>query len=322
MRRAAVAAIAGIGAALAFAAPAMADSANLSVTRTDGQVDPVADVARVFTLSGASNAPQRVYVKHREPGGAGCAPSASSDSGDSALNSNLVSWWGEEVNGAFSFQKAITWADPGPELFCIWLAPSSSSVVTPIPMTIDFRRAGGTISATVSPAVPKPGATMTAQIIGTSEAAKYVYATIENAATACAPTFGSSTGTRLLNGQAANGSFSFAPTAAAPSAGNHQLCLWLADSSSDTAPVAGPQSIPFAVVAPPKPCSVPSVTRGAISLGTARKRLAKRHCRVGTVRFVRSRSVRRGKVIRFSPKGPRALAPGAAVGIVVSRGRR
>jgi hypothetical protein len=316
MRRASLALIVGMAIALAAAGSAMADAAQLTVTRTDGQADPTADVARVFTLSGTSNTPQRVYVKHREPGGAGCAPSANSDSGDEAY------WYGEQVNGNFKFQRAATWYDPGPELFCIWLATSSSAVVTPIPQTIDFRRAGGTITATITPAVPKPGQTMTAQISGSSEAPKSAYATIERAATPCAPTYASSIGSQLLSQSDVNGAFSYAATATAPSAGNYQLCLWLADSSTDAAPIAGPQAIPFAVVAPPKPCVVPSVARGAITLRTARKRLARKRCRVGAVRYVRSRTIRRGRVVRFSPKGPRRLSPNAAVTVIVSAGRR
>ena len=309
----------GMVAAMALAGPALADSAQLSVTRTDGQVDPAADVPRVFTVSGATAAPRRLYVKHRAPGGAACAASAESDSG-----SRFESWYwyGEAVNGAFKFQEAGTWSAPGPRMFCIWLASTSDEVTTPITQTLDFRKAGGTISAVVTPTVPAPGRSMTVEIAGSSEAPKRVFATVENAATACAPTSGSSVGTRLVDSAAANGAFSITRTATAPAAGNWQLCLWLADSSDDLAPVAGPQSIPFAVVAPPKRCKVPAVTRGAITLRTARSRLSRKHCRVGAVRYVRSRTVRRGRVIRLSPKGPRTLSPNAAVTVVVSAGRR
>ena len=302
-------------AAVGIAEVARADSAGLSITRTDGQVDPAADVPRVFTVTGTTEAPKRLYVTHREPGGAPCAPTAYSDSGD-----DLDYFYGLSVNGAFSFQQAITWREAGPEMFCLWLASTSETVATPITQVVDFRRAGGTISATLTPTVPRPGATVTVQVTGNSEAPKYAYATLENAGAACAPTYDSAGGTELLS-SSVNGLFSLSMTATAPSAGNYQLCLWLAESSSDAAPVAGPQAIPFSVVAPPAPCRVPAIARGAITLRTARSRLARKHCRVGAIRYVRSRTVRRGRVIRLSPRGPRTLAPGAAVTVIVSRGR-
>jgi hypothetical protein len=296
---------------LALAGVARADNASLSVTTTDGQVDPAADVPRVFTVSGATSAPTQLYVKYRAAGGSPCAPTAYSDSGDW-----LDGFVEQDVNGAFKIQRAFTWPSPGTVMFCVWIASRSSTVTNPITQVIDFRKAGGTISATLNPVVPRPGSSFSVQVTGTSEAPKRVFATFEHAGTPCAPTYRSATGTGFIDSMDVNGAFSFAKMATAPSAGNHQLCLWLADSSDDLAPVAGPQSIQFSVVAPPRPCTVPSVARGAITLGTAKRRIAKRHCRVGTIRYVRSR------VVRLSPRGPRTLAPGSAVGIVVSAGRR
>jgi hypothetical protein len=316
--RFAAACVIGMILGLACAGPALADSATLSVTRTDGQVDPAADVPRVFTVSGATSAPTRIYVRHREPGGAPCGPNALSDSGQSLSDD----FYGASVNGAFKLQVVLNWTGPGQELFCIWIAPTSSTVVTPITQVLDFRRPGGSISATLDPIVPRPGSSFTFVVSGTSEAPKSVYVTVENAATPCAPTAGSAAGTWLVEGDDVNGQYAITRSATAPPAGSYQLCLWLANSSSDLSPVAGPQSIPFSVVAPPKPCRVPALARGSVTLRTARKRLAKRGCRTGSIRYVRSRSVRRGRVLRLSPKGPRSLAPGAAVKVVVSGGRR
>src|ERR1035437_824198 len=60
---------------------ALADSATITVDNTSGQSDPATQLPRVFTLTGVSAAPESVFVKYRSPGGAPCAPSAQSDSG-------------------------------------------------------------------------------------------------------------------------------------------------------------------------------------------------------------------------------------------------
>jgi hypothetical protein len=304
----------------AFSGTAAADSASLSVTTTGGQSDPVADVARTFTITGNTASPKNIYVAHRPAGGAACAPSASTDTGDNNF------WYGEDVNGDFSFSRAYTWNDgPGSFQFCIWIADNSSQVVTPITQVITFRSPSGTISATLDPAVPRPGQTTTVTVTGRSEAPKSVYATIRRAGGApCAATFDADVDSSegLFSGNDVNGAFSESTTMAQERAGDYLLCLWLAETGRDTKPVAGPQPIPFTVAAPPRPsCVVPRVRRG-MRLATVKRRIRRAHCRVGKVRKRRSGSVRRGRVIKTSlPRGTR-LKNRARVGIVVSRGRR
>jgi hypothetical protein len=66
-------------------------------------------------------------------------------------------------------------------------------------------------------------------------------------------------------------------------------------------------------------CVVPRL-RG-MTLASARRSLARAHCRLGRVRRARSRA-RRGRVISQSRRPGARLAAGARVNVVVSRGRR
>jgi Tol biopolymer transport system component len=78
-------------------------------------------------------------------------------------------------------------------------------------------------------------------------------------------------------------------------------------------PLGTPQPPP----APPVKCSVPRVIGTRIAV--ARKRIARAHCSVGSVRRIHAAARRAGKVIRQSPR-PGAVRPrGAKVSLVVGR---
>lgn len=68
---------------------------------------------------------------------------------------------------------------------------------------------------------------------------------------------------------------------------------------------------------PPARCRVPRVV--GKRLAPARRAIRARHCRVGRVRYLRSRRAR-GRVISQRPRAGRTLANGARVNLVVSRG--
>jgi hypothetical protein len=76
------------------------------------------------TVVGSSEAAENVYAKIRRAGGAACAPSYDSDSGDSLID-------GQSANGNFSVQAMTTQAQAGKYLICLWLADSGDST-TPI----------------------------------------------------------------------------------------------------------------------------------------------------------------------------------------------
>lgn len=325
-----VAAIMAVG--LAAAAPAFADSASLTVTNTAGESDPAADLPRVFTVSGATAAPERVFVKTRAVGGAPCAPSADSDTGERVEEGFSTLAWETEVNGAFSISKVISWGSPGPALFCIWIASTRESITTPIPQVITFRSPSGTIAATISPPVPKPGENATLTVLGTSEAPEEAFAKLRPAGgAACAPDFSADPGTSLLDySNAVNGAYQLKSTFSEAAAGSYVICLWLASSSSSIPAVAGPQPIPFTVgypppppppPPPPAPCVVPRV--GARTrLTTIERQIRAAHCRVGRIHYARARRVKRGYVIGVSPHPRSLLSHGAAVSVIVSLGHR
>ena len=80
-----------------------------------------------------------------------------------------------------------------------------------------------------------------------------------------------------------------------------------------------PQSrVNFAVSLGPRPCRVPPV-RGR-KLSVARAAITRRACRVGKVTRVRSRKVKRGRVVSQSPRPGTTLPNLGKVNLVVSRG--
>lgn len=313
-------------ATLVLCAQALADSASISVTNTAGQSDPAAEVPRVFTVSGATSAPEHIFIKYRNPGGAPCAATASTDTG--RWFENYSDEYLSGVNGAFSFSHAGTWGSTGTFVFCIWIAPDDDTIVaTPITQTITFRSPTGTITATLNPLIPRPGQQATVTITGASEAPENVYATIRPAGGApCATSYEADSGQSLVDGKGVNGSFSLEATTTQSSAGTYLICLWLASSANSTQPIAGPQPETFTVSAPPPPppppppCVVPSF-RSRTHLATAEDRIRVGHCSVGKIYYTTSRRVRKGAVIRLGAKPGSELPPQAAVAIVVSTGR-
>lgn len=315
--RVVLAVAAAVVAALALAGPALADSATLTVNNNSGQSDPVGEVPRVFTVSGTAAVSEYLFVRYRAPGGAACAPTADSDSG-----SELYEFYGNEVNGSFSFQNAKTFSS-GTYMFCIWLADSDTTVTSPITETITFRRPTGTISATFDPVVLSPGHQGTVTVTGTSEAPKEVFATVRAAGGQCAPTADADTGSNLIGGESVNGAFSVQRTLT-EDAGSYVLCLWLADSDTDASPIAGPQAVPFTVgfpAAPAPACKVPGFNR-TMKLSKIERKLAKAHCGVGAITRRHSKKVKRGYVLGLNPGSYTVLPNGSAVNVTISSGKK
>jgi hypothetical protein len=307
-------ALAAAGMLLMTAGQAFADSGALTVTDGTGKSDPAAGLPRVFTVTGNASTAEELFLKFRPAGGAPCAPSYDTDSGESLIG-------GRDVNGNYSEQTTYTMSDAGTYTFCIWLADYSSAVSSPITQTIAFRRPTGSITASFSPVTPRPNRPFTISVSGSAEAPTEAFAALQPAGAACAPTFDTDPGESLVSGQDVNGAFSFQVTDSGEKAGNYTLCLWLADFSSDPNPTAGPQPEPLSIVAPPRRCVVPKLPHNR-RLSTVKRRIRAAHCKVGAIRFSRHTHVRRGRVVRLSPRSGRRLAHNALVSIVVSRRRR
>lgn len=316
------AALAAVLSLACVSAPAaLADSASIDFLDATGKSDPVAGIGRTYALTGSSQAEKRVYVKVRAPGGAPCAPAAGTDPGDLIRGpsySGDTRWYGTQVNGSFNLTFNNIWPSAGTFLFCIWIADSASATASPIAQTITFRSPTGTISATTSPVTPLTGQATTVTITGASEAPQDVYAKVRVAGGApCGPSYSVDPGKSVLFGREVNGAFSTTTSIKQSMPGTYLICLWLADSSDDTTPVAGPQPVTYSVAAP---CVVPAVGR-KMTLKRARDALAKANCSAGSVTSKRARKRKKGRVIKFKPKSGRRLEPGATVAIVVSKGK-
>ena len=70
---------------------------------------------------------------------------------------------------------------------------------------------------------------------------------------------------------------------------------------------------------PPARCKVPK-TKG-MKLATAEKALRKAHCKVGKVKWVKSRKLRKGRVMSTTPHAGHKLAAGSKIKLFVSKGR-
>jgi hypothetical protein len=252
----ALAVVVAIGMTLLGAGPAHADSASMTVTATDGTPDPVADVSRVFTIAGTATAPKDLFVKYRAVGGAPCATTYLEDTGV------RFGWSYQGVNGAFSLKHAATWGTPGSFMFCYWLAADDDVISTPFTQVITFRPPSGTITATFNPIMPLVNQLAIATITGSTETPAQVFGKVRPAGgAACAPTFLQDSGRSVIGYENVNGAFSKPATVTQAAAGNHVLCLWLADSDSDPTPISGPQPQPFTVLAPPRQGSKITLTR-------------------------------------------------------------
>jgi hypothetical protein len=207
----------------------------------------VAYIARVFTVNGSGPAGTYLYMKQRPAGGASCAPTAYDDSGRLSTG-----FYGLPVNGSFSFQRAWTWDAPGSWTFCIWVAPSETTIASAIAQTVSFRTPAAQMGVSIHPSSPAVGQRAEITVAGDTEAPRRIWLKLRPAAGGgCAQTYDADPGQGLIDGWDANGSFDAKRYSTATAAGQYLLCAWLAGSSWDPWPVSGPQALTYTVVPPP-----------------------------------------------------------------------
>ena len=171
----------------------------------------------------------------------------------------------------------------------------------------------------MAPITPQAGQVATVTIAGSSEAPKRVYAKLRPAGGApCATSYDADSGRNLVGGTNVNGAFSVPATTTQTTAGQYLICLWLADSTSDGAPVAGPQPALFSVTAP---CVVPAADRFT-TLASYLATLGPANCVAGAQRYTASNTYPRGTIVRVTPAAGTSLAPRAAVALLISSGKR
>jgi hypothetical protein len=95
-----------------------------TISATVNPLTPTPGQQATVTVTGSSEAPEKVFAKIRTAGGAPCAPTYEADTG-----SDLIE--GQNVNGSFSDQATTTQSKAGTYLICLWLA-SSANDTSPI----------------------------------------------------------------------------------------------------------------------------------------------------------------------------------------------
>lgn len=104
---------------------------NGTITATVNPITPTPDEKATITVTGSSEAPEKVFAKIRPSGGAPCAQTYDADTGSSLIDE-------QEVNGAFTEQATTTQSTAGTYLICLWLASSpndTSPIAGPQPET-------------------------------------------------------------------------------------------------------------------------------------------------------------------------------------------
>src|SRR5262249_52799158 len=149
-------------------------------------------------------------------------------------------------------------------------------------------------------------------ITGSSEAPKRLFAKYRPAGGApCAVSYSADSGSGLVSGEQVNGAFTATATLTPSDPGDYLICMWLADSSSDGSPVAGPQPAPF----PGRPpWGAPRPPPGSL-LADVTNRLTAAHCAIGAQRRQTSHTVKRGRVIRLARKAGDTLTPGTPIAV-------
>lgn len=291
---------------------AAADSASIAFLDAAGNPDPVAGVGRTMVATGTSDSSKYVYVKARPAGGAPCAPTPRSDSGD------YQGFGSRRVNGSFRVTYTGTWRTAGSFQYCTWLQSSSDAPSTPFTQIINFRNPRAAITGSVLPVSPIAGRRGTLLISGASEAPGDLYARFRPAGGApCAPSPKADSGTWLVGGMSVDGVFRRNADVTARRPGPYLACMWGTRDGSSEAPVAM-QSVTFTVRAP---CRVPRVGR-RMRLRDAKRALGRAKCAVGRVKYRYSRTRRRGRVVKFGSAAGTRFDPGTRVSVVVSKGKR
>jgi hypothetical protein len=116
-----------------------------TISATVNPLTPTPGQQATVTVTGSSEAPERVYAKIRSAGGAPCAPTYEADSGGNLIN-------GQSVNGSFSTQATTTQSKAGQYLICLWLAGSGNEtpvIAGPQPETF-------TVASPTPPPPPPP----------------------------------------------------------------------------------------------------------------------------------------------------------------------
>lgn len=256
-----------------------------------GTVAPIPaqpEQSATLSVNGSSEAPARVFAKIRPVGGAPCAPTPSSDSGDRVID-------GDPVNGSFSLSSSVGRGNPGDYLVCLWLVSDTDGAIIAGPQPVTFRVAA-------PPPPPPPPCIVPSLTAGTA------LTDVRSRLTAANCVVGRQL--YVASRRYRRGSLIRVRTTPGTRLPNRAPVELLLSSGK---PCVVPQ-----LRRNGRPRRV----------GGIRERLRAAGCTVGTTRYVRSRHGRRGVVIRLVRTSGRRvsagqrLSPRTTINIRASRGRR
>jgi hypothetical protein len=225
-----------VTAALSAAAPGVAQAASIHVTFN---AELVEGVPALVTADYTGNTPSddiyaRVYVI--PAGGSGCAPTSSTNQGDSILASDS-----QDANAHGSDTEPYTPGTPGDYIACGYLSPfgDSDHPQTTSATPFHVRLANATLQ--ISQASIAAGTTVALGATFQTEANRELYVDYRPTGAPCAATYlqDRQTGVIVVNGHDLTGSGAYSFTFSAPTtAGSYIVCGYIQGSADDTTPDA------------------------------------------------------------------------------------
>lgn len=308
------AALAGAVVAAAAASPVSAAASSMAIKAPAEVVESnTAQVDVSATLDVASY----IEVKLRAAG-APCAATAAADPGTNLLDRSAI-------EPTFAVTAVTTFDVAGQYVICGW-ARDTTKADTPVvasasaAVTVRAPKLSLNVSAPAAVAIDD---LFTVTTVASAEVARRAYAgLIPNAGKGCPATYGELQKTKgvvpVLDqaGLAVTGGpLTDRQQISLPAKGKYLACGYI-HRAAITDPAQATSKAEFTVGTP---CVVPNL-KGKTT-AAAKKALAKAHCRLGKSKKAKSKTVKRGRIIRTGKKAGTSLPPNTAVGVVVSKGR-
>lgn len=325
------AALAVLSAAVSAACLAPAAHATTMAISTS---DAVESLTATVTVSGfAEGYGNQVVATVKRSDAGGCAAGHQADGGTRIITSNTFD------TGSYSLREDYRFEDAGDHLICAWMVGPSNTIAASAVVTV--RRPAIALTVTAPPVVAT-GQTFRVGWTWQLEAARRVEVHVVPNAGACPATGAAASAQRVATLAASSYAASAGPSStggdvriSAP--GSYLACGYVqykasADPPQLTAAAAftvgassgsaegGPGPADVGASLGPK-CRVPRLPRNR-RVSTTRAAIRRANCVVGSKRYVRSRKVRAGRVVRLSPRSGLTRAPRAKVTTYISVGRK
>ena len=311
LRRLALAA--GVVTASAFAPAAPASAASLAIAVPEEVLS-----STPFTVSVSAKFETAAYVEVKfRPVGANCAATAAADPGAPVLDRSAT-----ELTFA---QTANVSADvAGVYVVCAWARDTTTEgtpVVAAATATLNVRRPRALVSISV-PSTVLVDELFNLSVTASSEVASSAYAgVVPDLGKGCPATYDALQKTAgsvpILpqTGAPVPAQVTVKESTSLPAKGKYLACAYMHRGPI----VVAPEGAATTAFAAGLPCVVPTLKN--TTLKRAKKLLTKAGCRLGKAKKAKSRTVKKGRVVRTGKKAGTELAPNTAIGVVVSKGR-